>query len=113
MTNRITKGHSCTGMAAAALLAVWDGGPEWVARSGAWIRHAMCCSPASSTLGSTHHGTHYHALPNEAPGASEPDPGPHSEDAEYWGPPRHEESRPPLMPISQLGGPQGGPTRWG
>ncbi|CAL8471686.1 g11228 [Coccomyxa elongata] len=98
------------GMAAAALLAVWDGGPEWVARSGSWIRHALCCLPASSTLGSTHHGTHYHALPSsEATGASEPDPGPHSEDAEYWGPPRHEESRPPLMPISQLGGPQGGP----
>ncbi len=97
-------------MTAAALLALWDAAPGWCARFGALVSNLLEGSPGASTHQA---GTPYLPLPDEAVGASGSGLGvDHSEDAEYWGPPRREDSRPPLLPVSQPGACRP-PTGWG
>jgi hypothetical protein len=67
------------------------------------VSNALDRSPGASTPNPSHQaGTPYQPLPNEAMGAFVSDLGVgHSDDAEYWGPPRREDLRPPLLPLSQ------------
>lgn len=91
------------GIAAAALLALWDVAAARCSDAGSWCMHALSGSRTSSSAhsfqeGSSHH--YYQAVPDDMP-------------AEYWGPPRHDyiPHREPLPPPVALEAQSSRPSR--